>query len=143
MKKLFKFLTAVILAVAATVACVFVAGCSNGEKGGTSDYNFTIVYEDGKAVNGQTGGKDGGKVATQICLPGEDGMCVRLSGLNINIFPDKDGKLSLSQAKVNELFGSSTDVTVFSFHVMSVPEYKADCEIEVNGKGNYKITLSK
>ena len=143
MKKLFKFLTVAILAVAATVACVFVAGCNGGEESGSSDYNFTIVYEDGTAVNGQTGGKDGGKVATQICLPGEGGACVRLSGLNINIFPDKNGKLSLSQAKVNELFTSSTDVTEFSFHVMSVPGYKADCEIAVNGKGNYKITLEK
>ncbi|MDE7162869.1 MAG: hypothetical protein K2O44_02170 [Clostridia bacterium] len=142
MKKLFKLLTVAILAVAATVACVFVAGCNGGEDG-ASDYNFTIVYEDGTAVNGQTGGKDGGKVATQICLPGEDGECVRLSGLNINIFPDANGKLSLTQAKVNELFGSSTDVTVFSFHVMSVPGYKADCEVSVNGKGDYKVTLSK
>lgn len=144
MKKLFKLLTVAILAVAAAVACVVVAGCNNkGDEGASSDYNFTIVYEDGKAVNGQTGGTDGGKVATQICLPGENGMCVRLSGFNINIFPDENGKLGLSQEKVNQLFNSTTDVTVFSFHVMGVTGYKADCEIEVNGKGDYKITLSK
>ena len=144
MKKLFKLLTVAILAVAAAVAGVVVAGCnSKGNEGATSDYTFYIQYEDGKAVNGQTGGVDGGKVATQICLPGENGMCVRLSGLNISIFPDENGKLGLSQAKVNELFGSATDVTEFSFHVMGVPGYKDDCEIAVNGKNSYTIKLSK
>lgn len=143
MKKLFKFLTVAILAVAATVACVLAVGCDKDkDKGGSSDYNFTIVYEDGKAVNGDTAGVDGGKVATQICLPGENGLCIRLSGMP-KIFPDANGKLSFTQAKINELFGSSTDVTVFSFHVMNMPGYKSDCEVEVTGKGNYTVTVTK
>lgn len=143
MKKIIRTLTIAVIALVSVFACAFAAACGDGKEG-NSDYNFTIVYEDGTAVNGQTGGANGGKVATQICLPeSEGGKCVPLSLPTINIFPDENGKLSLSQAKVNELFGSTTDVTVFLFHVMAVPGYKADCEISVNGKNDYKITLSK
>ncbi|MDE5765775.1 MAG: hypothetical protein K2I17_01245 [Clostridia bacterium] len=142
MKKIIRTLTIAVIAMVAVFACTFALACNGGDN--KSDYNFTIVYEDGTAVNGQKDGIDGGLVATQICLPGKDGMCVPLSGGQINICPtDKNGKLSLSQEKVNELFQSTTDVTVFIFHVMAVPGHKADCEVEVNGKGDYKVTVTK
>ena len=149
MKKLFKLLTVAILAIAAAVACFAVAGCTGKDDEGAADYVFYIQKEDGTALNGQTGGANGGKVSTQICLPeSAGGMCVKLNTLkdfrNIdNIFPDENGKISLSQSKVNELFLSDTDVTVFIFHVMNVPGYKADCEIEINGHNTYTIKLSK
>ncbi len=147
MKKIIRTLTIAVLALVAVFACTFALACNGGDdnKGSTkSDYNFTIVYEDGTAVNGQTDGINGGKVATQICLPeSAGGMCVSLNIPKISIYPDAKGKLSLSQAKVNELFGSTTDVTVFAFHVMAVPGHKADCEVAVNGKGDYKVTVTK
>ncbi|MDE7401029.1 MAG: hypothetical protein K2N17_03135 [Clostridia bacterium] len=143
MKKIIRTLTIAVIAMVAVFACTFALACNGGDN--KSDYNFTIVYEDGTAVNGQKDGINGGKVATQICLPDVDnvkGACVPLS-TGPSIFPDKNGKLSLSQEKVNELFQSTTDVTVFIFHVMAVPGHKADCEVSVNGKGDYKVTVTK
>lgn len=145
MKKIFKIFAIAAIAVAAAIACVF-AGCDNGGDGKTSsDYNFTIVYvggdKDGKPVNGQTdGGRDDGKVSTQICLPATaGGTCVDLT--MANKYPTANGKLSLSQKEVNGLFGSDTDVTQFIFHAIGVAGYKHDCEIEVNGKGNYELKI--
>lgn len=155
MKRFLKIFVVAAIAVAAAVACVF-AGCKKDNGGETkSDYNFTIVYEggakDGQAVKGQADGSlEGGKVATQICLP--DGACAPL--VVANIYPDANGKLSLSQEKVNELFSTLSsvndfkneagDVDRFVFHAIGVKDYKNDCEIEVNGKGDYtlKITVS-
>ncbi|MDE7084291.1 MAG: hypothetical protein K2O81_03515 [Clostridia bacterium] len=139
MKKLFKIFAIAAIAVAAAVACVF-AGCNKNSGESKSDYNFTIVYEggakDGQAVNGQTDGNINGKVATQICTD----QCI---GLPLaNIFPDENGKLSLSQARVNELFGSDTDVTEFVFHALNVTGYKTDCEVAVNGKGDYTLKVT-
>ncbi len=143
MKKFLKIFAIAAIAVAAAIACVF-AGCGGGGDDGDSgsaDYNFTLVYENGQPVNGQTDGGINGKVATQICLPAtEGGMCIILP--NADIFPDANGKLSLSQAKVNELFGSDTDVTVFIFHAIGVTGHKNDCEVAVNGKGDYSLTIT-
>lgn len=143
MKKFFKIFAIAAIAVAAAIACAF-AGCKKDDGDDNSaDYNFTIVYEDNTAVNGQTGGAGGGKVATQICLP--DGSCVPLVD-PIGIYPDANGKLSLSQAQVNEFFSQyvtdGSDVTVFVFHVIGVPGHKNDCEVAVNGKGNYTVTVT-
>ena len=141
MKKIFKTLTIAILAVSAAIACAFAAGC--GDKSGEtkSDYNFTIVYEDGKAVNGLKDGADGGVVMTQICLPG--GSCIPLLP---DFNPDANGKLSISQAKINEflkdLAGTDGDVTKFVFHVIGIPNHKEDCEVEVDGKGDYKVIVT-
>lgn len=147
MKKFLKLIALAAITVAAALACVF-AGCnSSGET--KSDYNFTIVYEggekDGKAVNGNTDGKNGGKVATQICLDAQGGGCVPLS--MSNIYPSSGGKLYLSQAKINELFTGiegvtpGEDVTHFYFHAMNIPGYKSDCVVEVNGKGDYTVKV--
>lgn len=138
MKKIFKTLTIAILAVSAAIACAFAAGCGETK----SDYNFTIVYEDGKAVNGLKDGSLDGVVMTQICLPG--GSCIPLYP---DFKADENGKLSISQAKINEflqeLTGTDKDVTKFVFHVMNVPNHKADCEVEVDGKGDYKVIVTK
>ncbi len=139
MKRFLKIFAIAVIAVAAAVACVFV-GCKKNGGETKSDYNFTIVYEggtkDGQAVNGKTDGTIEGKVATQICTD----VCI---GLPLaNIFPDENGKLSLSQAKVNELFSSETDVTVFVFHAIGVNGYKNDCAVDVNGKGDYTLKIT-
>ncbi|MCM1438308.1 MAG: hypothetical protein NC131_03735 [Roseburia sp.] len=146
MKKFLKILAVAAIAVAAAIACVIV-GCNKGSDGG-NDYTFTIVYEggakDGQAVNGQEDGSydynettGKGKVATQLCV-GEN--CRPLTEPH-SIFPDANGKLTLTQAKVNEIFGSDTDVTEFVFHVIGVDGYKHDCEVEVNGKTNKNYTV--
>ncbi len=144
MKRFLKILAVAAIAVAAAIACVFVGCGDKGGDSGSADYNFTLVYEggakDGQAVNGQADGNmSGGKVATQLCV-GSSCQPLTLA----NIYPDANGKLSLSQAKVNELFSSETDVTEFVFHALNITGYKSDCEVEVNGKGNYtlKITVS-
>ena len=142
MKRIFKTLAIAIIALAAIFACAFAAGCTKeGNEGGTatSDYNFTIVYENGTPVNGEADGNDGGKVHFQICTT----MCIDLGVPAINKFPDKNGKISISQADINTWFGSTTDVTVFTAHAIGVKDHKHDVEIEVNGKGNYTITVTK
>ena len=144
MKRLFKTFAIAIIALAAVFACAFAAGCTKeGSEGGTatSDYNFTIVYEDGTPVNGQ---KDStlatGKVVFQICTD----RCIDLSVPAINKFPDEKGKISISQADINTWFGSTTDITSFTAHVKFVKDHKEDVEFEVtNGKGNYTITVTK
>ncbi len=144
MKKIFKTLTIAILAVSAAIACAFAAGCTDKSGDAKSDYNFTIVYEDGKAVNGLKDGSLDGVVMTQICLPGENGSCIPL---HPDFKVDENGKLSISQAKINEflqeLTGTDKDVTKFVFHVMKVPNHKADCEVAVDGKGDYKVIVTK
>lgn len=142
MKKFLKILAIAAIAVAAAIACAF-AGCNNDDDSTepVADYNFTLVYEDGSPVNGQTDGNIQGKVMTQICLPGEGAACISLSFQNI--FPDANGKLSLSQSQVNTFFGDpSTDVTVFVFHSKYVTGHKEDCEVAVNGKGDYTLIVT-
>lgn len=138
MKKIIRTLTIAILAVVAIVSCVLAAGCGGDKDDATkSDYNFSIVYEDGTAVDGKAQ-----TVYTQLCI---DTNCVPLSLQSI--YPDENGKLGLTQAKINELLGEfvsgNGDVTQFVFHVVNLPGYKADCEVTVNGKGNYTVTVTK
>ncbi|MDE7380284.1 MAG: hypothetical protein K2N14_04445 [Clostridia bacterium] len=141
MKKIFKTLTIAIIAITAIFACAFGAGCNtdNYKEPAKSDYNFTIVYADGKPVNGDTDGANG-KVVTQICS-GKNCLPLDLQ----NIYPDSHGKLNLSQEQVNEIFSAAItvngDITEFVFHVIGVKGCKNDCEIEVNGKNDYTITL--
>lgn len=133
MKKFFKCLTIMLVAVCAAAACaVALTACKS------DTYTFLIQYEDGSAVNGLTGG-EGGKVSTQICEVGESGQCVLLLTFH-NIYPDENGKLTLTQSKINELFGKDYDVTTFAFHVLNVPDYY-DCEYEVDGAKEYICKL--
>lgn len=150
MKKFLKILAVAAIAVAAAIACVF-AGCNNGGDS-SSDYNFTIVYKggdkDGKPVNGQTDGNyttdeefdagiTGTKVAMQLCV-GDN--CLALT--DHNLFFGANGKFSISQAKVNNIFGSDTDVTEFEFHVIGVKDYNNNCSVNVTGKGNYTLEVT-
>ncbi len=141
MKKLFKTLTVAILALAALFACAFAVGCSDTPEE-SADYVFTLVYKDGTKVNGQTDGVGGTKVATQICLPGANGACFPLNFGKSPVYPDENGKISLSQKQVNEITGSATDLTVFVFHAVHVKTQGTDYEVNVNGKGNYTVTIN-
>lgn len=141
MKKILRTLAVAVIAVAAVLACTFAVACSepHAEK---SDYNFTIVYADGTAVNGKTDGLNemyDYQVTTQICLPAsEGGKCVTL--FTAGLFPNQYGELNLSQAKVDELFGKTA--TKFAFHAIGVKDCKHDCEIEVDGPGDYTLKLT-
>jgi len=139
MKKIIKALTIAVLAVAAVFACVFAAGCTDKE----AKYNFTIVYADGTAVNGQTDGANGGKVSLQICTNNETN-CIPLDLQGI--FADANGKLSLTQQQVNDVFTTAgltitEDVTDFDFDVMNVPGCIEKVICKVNGFGDYTVTL--
>lgn len=142
MKKFLKILAVAAIAVAAAIACAFV-GCNDGGSSETkSDYNFTIVYKggdkDGKPVNGKKDGKlAGGKVATQFCV-GSD--CRPLA--DRDMYLSSNGTLYVSQAKVNEIFESQTDVTVFDFKAfVKVGDETHTCEINVNGPNDYTYEI--
>lgn len=140
MKKIIKILTIAVIALVAVFACTFALACNtNDDENTQSDYNFTIVYEDGTAVNGQTDSTTGGKVWLQICTD----QCVDLNVPAINRYADENGKIGISQKDLNTWFSSSTDVTEFKFHVHNVKGCKDDVEISVSGKGNYKVTVTK
>lgn len=129
MKKFFKSFAIMLIAVCAAIGCAFaVTACNGGDA--EPSYTFIIQDDKGNAINGEN-------LATQICTD----QCVMLDAKQI--FPDKNGKLTLTQKKVNELFGSETDVTEFAFHVLYVEGYKDDCEFEVKGVGEYKCKLYK
>jgi len=126
MKKFFKSFAIMLIAVCAVIGCAFAVTACNTN----SDYVFIIQDENGNAINGEN-------VATQICTD----QCVMLDAKQI--YPDKNGKLTLSQAKVNELFDSDEDVTEFAFHVLYVEGYNEDCSFEVNGAKEYICKLYK
>ncbi len=139
MTKFFKILTTTIAALAAVLALALFAACGNGESEKSdpaTTYYFMVVGSDDKPINGQTGGRDGGKVAIQICTE----MCVDLNPLGVTL--GTDGKVSLTQKQVNTFFASETDVTEFAFHALHVPGYVDDCEVDVNGPGEYTLKLS-
>lgn len=145
MKKIFKIFATAVATLTAIFAISLFAACGNNDNGGnggnTTDpattYYFTVVGSDDKPINGQTGGRDGGKVAIQICTE----MCVDLNPLGITL--GTDGKVSITQKQVNEFFTSSTDITEFAFHALHVPGYEDDCAVEVNGPGNYTLKLTE
>ena len=137
MKRFLKIFAVATIAVAAMIACIF-AGCNKGGGETKSDYNFTVVYEDGSPVNGQTDGSyNGTKVFMQICLPGQN--CYPLTDVELGA----NGKINLSQEQVNEILHSSTDVTVFEFHVIEVTGHNENCSVLTeNGKGDYTLTVT-
>lgn len=140
MKKILKIFMTAVIAVAAAVACLAVAGC-NTNKGG-ADYTFTVLLPDQTPVNGQTGGKNGGKVDIQICLP--NGACIPLLP---EYSLDENGKITLSQSQINELLEdvntTGGDVTYFEFHAMHVPGCTDDVKISVDKTGNHTLTLTE
>ncbi len=137
MKKLFRTLLTAIIAIGAVCACVFAAACAQQDSEVKSDYNFTVVYEDGKAVNGSTDGVNGEKVNIQMCLE----SCIEYT-LNGGNTVDGNGQISFSQQQINEIFGSETDVTQFTFHIWNVKDCEGSYVIAVNGKGDYTLKLS-
>ena len=140
MKKIIRTLTIAVIALVAVFACTFALACNSNEEGATtSDYNFTIVYEDGTAVNGQKDSTAGGKVWLQVCTD----QCVDLNVSTINKYADENGKIGISQKDLNTWFNSTTDVTEFKFHVHNVKGCKDDVEISVKGKGDYKVIVTK
>lgn len=136
MKKFFKSFAVILIAVCAAVACAFaVSACSK------PTYTFIIQNADGTPVNGQTGGTEGGKVMTSICLTAEEG-----GGCSDIMYPDENGKLTLTQEEVNkifEIYGKTEDVTKFLFHVSYVPGYDVTCEFEIDGAKEYICKLYK
>ncbi len=141
MKKIFKIFAATVATLTAIFAISLFAACGNGRDENTNDpattYYFTVVGSDDKPINGQTGGRDGGKVAIQICTE----MCVDLNPLGVTL--GEDGKVAITQKQVNEFFGSTTeDVTEFAFHALHVPGYEDDCAVEVKGVGSYTLKLT-
>lgn len=140
MKKIFKIFATAVATLTAIFAISLFAACGNGGDDTTdpaTTYYFTVVGSDDKPINGQTGGRDGGKVAIQICTE----MCIDLNPLGVTL--GEDGKVAITQKQVNEFFGSTTaDVTEFAFHALHVPGYEDDCEIEVNGPGEYTLKLT-
>lgn len=150
MKKLFRTLLTAIIAIGALCACVFAAACTNDGKDTKSDYNFTVVYADGKAVNGNTDGAQElpdnngnplNKVRIQMCYQ----LCEEYTSKTGKSI-DENGKISFSQQQINEIFGSQTDVTEFTFHIWNVKDCpggeKGSYVIAVNGKGDYTLTLN-
>lgn len=145
MKKIFKTLAIAIIALTAVFACAFAAGCKEKENNTASDYNFTIVYEDGTPVNGQTDSTSDGKVWIQICMLGEGGLCIDLNWGANERYADENGKISFSQAQIDNYFSTPdevrTNVTQFTFHVHNVKGCISDASLEVNGKGDYTLTV--
>lgn len=125
MKKLLKKITLVLLTVCAVFACAFAVTACNK----SNDYVFVIQNSDGSAFV-QTAN-------IQICEA--DGICHPINDKQI----DANGKLTLTQAEVNTLCGSDTDVTVFVFHVTYAEGYNSDCAYEVNGAKEYVCKLYK
>lgn len=129
MKKLLKKISLILLTVCAVFGCAFaVTACSAN----TNEYVFIIKNADGSAYNNTSAN-------TQICTEGESSGCFLLT-LH-KIYPDENGKITLSQEKVNEICSSETNVTKFAFHVLGAEGYNADCSFEINGVGEYTCTL--
>lgn len=125
MKKLFKKISIVLLTVCAVFACAFaVSACAK------NDYVFVVQHEDGSAFTESA--------HMQICI---NDSCFFLSNDDYKL--DANGKLTLTQAQINEICNSKTDVTVFVFHVTYVEGYNSDCAYEVDGANTYVCKLYK
>lgn len=130
MKKLLKKISLILLTVCAVFGCAFaVTACAGGN---ANEYVFIIKNTDGTAYNNTSAN-------TQICTEGESSGCYLLT-LH-NIYPDANGKITLSQEKINEICRSETNVTNFAFHVLGADGYNEDCSFEINGVGEYTCTL--
>lgn len=121
MKKLFKRASLILLTVCTVFACAFALSACGGSN---KDYIFYIQNPDGSAYTQE--------VSLQICV----NVCMPISDLT----PDANGKVVLSQSKVNEICGSNTDVTKFSFHV--ILSNLSDFPVEVDGAKEYTITIT-
>lgn len=130
MKKLFKRVSLILLTVCAVFACAFAISACSGNS--SKDYTFVIQNADGTACSEVYG--------LQFCS-NETGACYPFPA---DIVPDANGKITLSQSKVNEIFSSNgKDVTAFAFHVFieienDVQHYK----FEIDGAKEYTCALT-
>lgn len=109
-----------LLTVCAVFACAFaLSACDNSPK-----YVFYIQNEDGTAYTQE--------VSLQICT---DVSCYQIS----DVKPDGNGKVTLSQSKVNQICAPEVDITKFSFHVFDGD--LNDFSVEVDGAKEYTITV--
>lgn len=124
MKKLLKRASLILLTVCTVFACAFALSAC-----GSKNYTFVIQNSDGTALTTPN-------TMTQICV-NDNCFMLDLKGY----YPDENGKLTLTQAQINEICGSDTDVTKFAFHVTNVEGYALDCIFEVDGAKEYICKL--
>ncbi|MGN1372520.1 MAG: hypothetical protein ACI4VK_00560 [Candidatus Coproplasma sp.] len=125
MKKLFKRVSLVLLTVCAVFACMFaLSACDRSPK-----YVFTIQYEDGTPCTEV--------YFLQICT---DSSCYEIK----DVKPDANGKVTLSQNKVDQICNPEVNVTKFSFHVFIETENDfPDFPVEVDGANEYTIIITQ
>ncbi|MGN0812536.1 MAG: hypothetical protein ACI4MQ_03395 [Candidatus Coproplasma sp.] len=126
MKKLFKRASLILLTVCTVFACAFaLSACGKS-------YTFYIQNADGTACSEVYG--------LQFCS-NETGACYPIPE---EIAPDANGKITLSQSKINEICHSDgMDVTAFAFHVFIETENDIlDYEFAVDGAKEYTCKLT-
>ena len=112
------------ISVAVICACAFAAACNKEDDAPTGDsYVITVLYPDGKAVNGLTDGTGGVKpgsdgeagtfVQVQFCDADNESVCYRKLNLGA------DGKLSID---ANELENAISVATNFAVHLTGLPK---------------------
>ena len=128
MKKLLKRASLILLTVCTVFACAFALSACGGSK----DYTFVIQNSDGTACSEVYG--------LQICVD-ETGACYPLPA---EIVPDSNGKVTISQSKINEIcYSEGMDVTAFAFHVFIETENDIlDYEFKVDGAKEYTCKLT-
>lgn len=127
MKKMFKRVSLILLTVCAVFACTFALSAC-----GSKNYTFVIQNADGTVCSQVYG--------LQLCS-NETGACYPVPG---DITPDANGKVTLSQSKINEICSSDgADVTAFAFHVFIETETNIlDYEFQVDGAKEYTCKLT-
>lgn len=137
MKKTIKLFAVVLSLAIAMCIGVLAAGC-NGDKEAT-EFTITVLYPDGKPVDGTKDGDPdkyvGGQIKIQFCDADNADNCYR--PLNLGA----DGKLvqSISEIKSSEAFAN---VNNFSVHIQGLPEkYTYADDIVLNSK-NASVTIT-
>lgn len=123
-KTLKKLTLTLAISVAVICACAFAAACNKEEDAPAGDYYvITVLYPDGKAVNGQTDGTGGVKpgsdgeagtfVQVQFCDADNEAVCYKKLDLGA------DGKLSVDASVLeNAISGASN----FAVHLTGLPK---------------------
>lgn len=133
MQKNFKRLLVVFIAIVATICVGLSLAACTAEK--PTDYTITVTYPDGKAVNGETDGKnpydpDDKTISVQICVVqanGETGMCSSKSNVGT------DGKVTIEAPKYTLKEGEK-----FKIQINNVPEgYKCEQDGSYYSAANY------
>lgn len=136
MKSIFKKI-ALLSALVISVVCLGLFAAACGEDSADA-YTITLVYENGKAVNGKTDGANGKTITFQLCFADGSGCLATTAEV------DENGKASISVADVKD--------TTATYHVQlnNVPANYGgsnddlgilETDINVSKPGSYKITL--